>query len=95
MANQQTSDKEIDALRDDLEAIKNDVSSLVTTLKKLSSKEGAALKDKVGQSSEWTKAQAQNAAAVTAKKIEERPFSSVLVAFGIGLLIGLFLDRRR
>lgn len=104
MATQQAYEKEIQALRDDFSALKQDISDLTTAVRAdvKASANGAALtaEEKINQAKGAVKEKSLQAvdagsAGVDAvqAKIEERPIATALTAFGIGLLIGKAINK--
>lgn len=88
------SNKAVEDLRADMDKLKADMSSLVETLGKLASdgtQEGAR---RVREARERVGAQAEQSMQAVEAQIAERPFISVLAAFGVGMVIGRLLDRR-
>jgi ElaB/YqjD/DUF883 family membrane-anchored ribosome-binding protein len=99
---------EFDALRGDLDHLRKDVSSLVGSLGAAASDEirrggrraravaGRAF-DRAGEgvsdAAEEIRRRGRQGLSAAEERIEEHPFTSVLVALGIGLLIGRLLMR--
>lgn len=90
-----TRDTESDAeqLRADLEQIKQDIAALTNTLKGLAADRGHQGMDALKSAAAGTEQQAKAAVQSVENQISERPFVSVLMAFGFGLLVGKLLDR--
>ena len=90
-------DKEMDLLKDELGKIKKDLGGLVDSIKSVSKSGAKATRSSV--ETEFEKAfsdfqeRSQQYVASTEKGITDRPFGSVAVAFGVGLLVGKLLDR--
>lgn len=87
--------KETDALRADLETLRDDVSHLTETLKHMASARGNEAYERLRQTADQTRTRVRETASAAAHQVEERPLTSVLIAFGIGLLLGIVFDRRR
>lgn len=94
-----------DALRDDLTALRSDIASLAATVKELMKSKarhaGAAaseniddLRDRVEQAAEQVRERGRAASESLKHQVEERPLTSLLVAFAVGLVISRLLDRR-
>ena len=79
-------DAELDKLKADLATLRRDVSSLTEALRERGTARARAAADGVRD-------QATQAAQTVSHQIEDRPYTSVLTAFGIGLVIGRLLDR--
>jgi len=78
---------DVQALKKDLAELRDDIAAMGGTMvsegKKRASKMRASVEDSVESSVETVR-----------DTIEERPFTSLLVAFGAGLVFGKFLDRK-
>lgn len=92
-----TYEDEIKVLKDDLAGLRKDMQTLVKTV-------GDDAKARGRETVNKAKAEATHYAdeamsrgregfAAIESQIEERPFTSVLMAFGIGLVVGKLLDR--
>lgn len=87
------SDTELDDLKKELETLRGDFSSLLDTLKKTSGAQAQAGVDAARDSAERLRGHASDAAASLESEIQDRPYTSILAAFGIGFLLGKLLDR--
>lgn len=87
--------RDVDKLKSDLEQLRKDVASIAQTFKDL----GLAKRDEAFKRAEELGERARTKAAGAeerfSREIEERPFTSVLTAFGIGFIIGKLLDSGR
>ena len=87
--------EDVDKLKADMEELRKDVSAIARTLKDL----GAAKRDdlfaRVEEVGEQARKRASAAEERVSREIEERPFASVLTAFGVGFVIGKLLDSGR
>lgn len=79
-------EKEFDALKTDLGTLKDDVSAIARTL---ADKGSARLNDAVGNG----KARVQEGVVALENEITARPLTSLLVAFGAGILLGKLTQR--
>lgn len=101
-------DQELDTLRADLGKIRDDIASLTRTLGDAAAAEakagGARLneaahaaartaKDRAQHFADAARTQGEEGIAALEQRIERNPITSVLVAFGVGLVIGKLLDR--
>lgn len=88
-----TEQKEIDRLKADLENLRKDFSKLTDSLKRMSSDRLHAGSDAARASANRLRDQARDATHSLEEEFQSRPFTSVLSALGIGLLLGTLLDR--
>ena len=93
MAAQDTK-RDADQVRVDIEKLKADIAALTDSLKTLAGDVGVEGASAVRAAGQKTREHVNQAAETVEQQIVERPFSSVLVAFGVGLLLGKLLDRR-
>lgn len=83
-----------DDLRADMDQLKRDVASLVETLRKTAedgSREGLRSLNRVADE---TRARAQQSYALLEQQVVEKPVASLLIAFGLGMVLGKLLERR-
>ncbi len=80
-------------LKADLEQLKRDMAALTDTLKGMAAERGHQGADALKGAAAATEEQAKAAIQSVENHISERPFASVLVAFGAGLLLGRLLGR--
>ena len=73
--------------------LKRDMAALTDTLKGLAAERGHLGADALKNAASETEEQAKAAIQSVEGHISERPFVSVLVAFGVGLLLGKLLGR--
>lgn len=97
-------DQELDTLRADLGKIREDIAALTRTLGDTAAAEvkagGARLneaahaaKERAQRLADSARAQGEEGIAALEQRIEQNPITSILVAFGVGLVIGKLLDR--
>jgi ElaB/YqjD/DUF883 family membrane-anchored ribosome-binding protein len=82
-------EEEFDTLKAGLDTLRKDISSLVSSF-------GDAATDEVktrGRRAREASRRGREGVAAVKQEIEERPFISVLVAFGIGVVIGKLINR--
>jgi len=77
---------EMEQLKSDLASLRKDVAALTEAYKDRGVERARA-------TAEGVRDQASQAAQTVSHQIEDRPYTSVLSAFGIGLIIGRLLDR--
>ena len=80
--------EEIEALKRDMAAMKEDATATAATLLERGRQAALAMKESVAAGLKKGVGKSQEC-------IEEHPFTSVLVAFGIGLVAGGLIMRRR
>lgn len=83
-----------DTLHKELNQLRSDIAALKSTIKDLVAERSNAAYDGVRRTAKKTTEQASQAADAVGHEIAERPLTSVLGAFGIGLLIGVLFNRR-
>lgn len=89
-----TTEKAADALRDDVDKLKADIAALSETLGKYANATGQDAMRGVRHAREAAQARAQETVHTVEQQITAHPLPSLLVAFGVGLLIGKLMDRR-
>jgi ElaB/YqjD/DUF883 family membrane-anchored ribosome-binding protein len=91
------SKSEFDTVRDDLTKLSNDIASLAAALKDgatdTAREQLAAARDRFERLTEEAKSRGEEHLDNLAATIEERPLTSVLIAFGVGIILGRLLDR--
>jgi ElaB/YqjD/DUF883 family membrane-anchored ribosome-binding protein len=99
-----STDKSYQALEGELAKLRDDIAALAKTVHDIGSGEAQAVVDSVRErldkvsaearkASRRARAGAQEAADTVQGAIEENPVTSVLVALGLGFIIGAFLRR--
>ena len=88
---------EFDTVKDDLVKLRADIASLTHALKDASSETVqerlASVRERVSAFSDDAKSKGLESIDDLVKHVEEKPLSSILIAFGVGLLAGRLLDR--
>ena len=88
---------EFGAVKDDLAKLRADITNLSAAIKELTSDtvhdQIDSLKGRIDRLTHDAKNQGRQALDDLADHIEERPVSSVLIAFGVGILLGRLFDR--
>jgi ElaB/YqjD/DUF883 family membrane-anchored ribosome-binding protein len=87
--------KEMDQIKKDFASLRNDIGSILASVKDLAEKQGQNVADLAQDAEKTVKNQAKEAGENMEKYIEERPLTSALVAFGSGFIIGMLLSNRR
>lgn len=88
-------DREVDKLRRDIEQLRGDISSLTSSFKELGVQKGREAVARARRTGDALLEEAEAWRSRADREIEQRPFTSVLVAFGLGFLVGILIDRRR
>lgn len=88
-------DRDLEAIRAEMNALRSDLSSVVQTLRDIGEERGTAVYDRLRHSAERARNEGQRRAESVAHEIEQRPFTSLASAFGIGLLLGLLFSGRK
>jgi ElaB/YqjD/DUF883 family membrane-anchored ribosome-binding protein len=90
-------DGEFDNVKDDLTKLRNDIANLSNALKDVTSdtvnEQIALIRHRIDGITGDAKQHGRATLDDLTVRIEERPLASVLIAFGVGLLIGRILDR--
>lgn len=88
---------EVQAIKDDIAGLRKDLQALVKTVADDQKTHGKEALDKaraeVNRLAGQARAKGSEGISAIETHIEERPFTSVLMAFGIGLVLGKILDR--
>lgn len=88
---------EFDTVKEDLAKLRADLANLSTALKDATSDtvqdQIAQIRGRIDDLTGEAKIQGRQTLDDLTTRIEEKPLASVLVAFGVGLLIGRLLDR--
>lgn len=87
------SDKDLESLKADLNALRSDLAALTESLKERGYKQARAGFDRAKAQAYEVRDQAMHTAENVGQQIEERPFTSVLAAFGVGFVLGKLLSR--
>ena len=90
-------ESEFDTLKDDLAKLRADVASLSATLRDVTSdtvhEQVDAIRGRINSLTDSAKVEGQQRLDELTERIEERPLTSVLIAFGVGILLGRLFDR--
>ena len=87
--------KELAALKKDLASLRDDIGGLSHAVKAAGEKKGEAAYRRVREKDEDFRQQGEDAIERVGHKIDEKPMTSMLTAFGTGLMAGLLLSQRR
>lgn len=82
-------DKDLEAIRAEMNALRNDLSGVMQTLREIGEDRGGAIYERLRQSADRARQEGYRRAEGMAHEVERHPFTSLASAFGIGLLLGL------
>lgn len=85
--------KETDAIRKDLEALRKDLRELAESVRASGEKQAQERLNQARHQYEELRDMASQRSKALGAEIEARPFTSVLTAFGVGLLLGRLFGR--
>jgi ElaB/YqjD/DUF883 family membrane-anchored ribosome-binding protein len=92
-------DQEINQLKSDMAGLREDMASLVDTMKEAGMEKGRQYYDsayeRARHAGEAVSERAREAYSGFGKEVEDHPMASVLTAFGTGFVVGMLLDRRQ
>ncbi|MDZ7750357.1 MAG: DUF883 domain-containing protein [Gammaproteobacteria bacterium] len=98
MATTNEFDKELEQLKTDVATLREDMATLIDTIKQAGLKEGSeayeGMQTRARQAGADVRRRATEAYGAVGREVEERPLTSILVAFGTGFVVGMLLDRR-
>lgn len=88
-------DQDVDKLRSEVTQLRNDMRAITDTLKTMAADRTEQGYDQVKASMDQARTSARKASHAVESQIEDKPFSSVLLTFVIGLITGLLVQSRR
>ena len=101
MADRMTEHDDMARLREDFAKLGGDFKDLFDTAMDLGKHSAGTAKDKLDaglvelkKAAKRARKQGEDAVEMASDKIKERPLTTVLVAFGVGILLGKLMDRR-
>lgn len=94
MAAEHDISNDMDRLKKDLADLRTDFGSLMAAVKELGAEQGRSVYERTREIGERARGQAQATQEDVKQYIEGRPLPSVLVAFGIGFVMGILLGHR-
>ena len=87
---ERTLEKELDALRGEFDKIKEDIKKDIAAIAKSASRSGTKIYDEL---KDGAVSRGREGLATVEQQVMERPVTSLLVAFGVGLVLGKLFDR--
>jgi len=81
-------------LRKELDKLRSDIAGLTRTLRDIAADRGSEAHERMRRSADRAQEQAAHTVEAVGHEIGERPFTSVLSAFILGVLIGMLSGRR-
>jgi ElaB/YqjD/DUF883 family membrane-anchored ribosome-binding protein len=88
MSSRDTLSKSAEDLRADLEQLRDDMGAMMKTVTRMANNGQRESLDRIKQASTVAADQARQSVEVAEQSIVKNPFTSVLVAFGAGLVLG-------
>lgn len=85
-------DKDYDELRNEIKQLRSDLAQVTATMKKIVGDGADLAGDRIKAATEQGRAKAREGAEAIESRIEENPFTSVAISFGVGLLLGRLLS---
>jgi ElaB/YqjD/DUF883 family membrane-anchored ribosome-binding protein len=86
-------DKEVQELKDEIAALKKELSNIGDTVSNIARSAADEGKDRVRAAAEHSREQARQTWGAFEREVEERPMTSIAAALGIGFILGKLLDR--
>jgi ElaB/YqjD/DUF883 family membrane-anchored ribosome-binding protein len=83
-----------ETLREDINRLHADIAAITKSLKDLGAETGSEAYERVRRSAQRAKGEAEKAATAVGHQIEEKPLTSVLLAFVVGAILGALISRR-
>lgn len=87
--------RDTEALRKDIEQLRNDFAAMGRTVKGFAGEVGSETYARVKDRADKARVQAEKAADTVVHTIEDRPLASILAAFAVGLILGILFGRQR
>jgi ElaB/YqjD/DUF883 family membrane-anchored ribosome-binding protein len=81
-------------LREELDTLRGDIARLADSVKAVSEKTARAGVERARVRASQARDQVEGWADQLGSHVEERPYGSVMMAFGLGFVLGKLLDRR-
>ncbi|MEX2480988.1 MAG: hypothetical protein WD928_09020 [Gammaproteobacteria bacterium] len=95
MATNDDLNKDVEQLKKDLAALREDIGTLTNTIKSEGTRQAKAAYGRARQQGDNLRQKGEDAVDSIAHTIDEKPMTSVLTSFGVGLLLGMMVNQRR
>ena len=83
-----------ETLREEINQLRADMAAIAATLKNMGAEGGSRMYERLRESAERAKGEAEHAAASVGQRIEEKPLIAVVTAFVLGAILGALISRR-
>jgi ElaB/YqjD/DUF883 family membrane-anchored ribosome-binding protein len=83
-----------ETLREEINQLRADMAAIAGTLRDMGAEGGSKVYERVRESAERAKGEAEHAAADVGRQIKEKPLTAVLIAFIVGAILGALIGRR-
>ena len=93
MANGKTETEGNSSLREEIERLRHELDSLVDRFKKGAGELGAEAYERMRDTTSKARERTKDTVQVVGHKIEERPFTSLIITFVVGLVLGALFGR--
>lgn len=87
-------DNETARLREELETLRGDIARLGETVKTITERSARTGVERARARAGQAREQVEDWTEQLGQHVEERPYGSVMMAFGLGFVLGKLLDRR-
>ena len=94
MANGKTETEGNSSLREEIERLRHELDSLVDRFKEGAGEFGAEAYERMRDTTSKARERTKDIVQVVGHKIEERPFTSLIITFVVGLVLGVLFGRR-
>lgn len=88
-------DQEMEKLRSEVSQLRSDLQGVTNTLKEMATSRGEQTYDQLRERARTARERALEGEQAFEKQIEERPLTSIFIAFVGGLMAGLIMQARR
>lgn len=82
-----------DELKAELASLREDISNITETLRRLSGEQVKSGRERTRQAAKHTRERVNQAVGTVEGEIQQYPLTSLATAFGVGFIVGKLLDR--